>query len=207
MAIELNGVTKRYGVQPVMEHFDLRIPDAAVTCLYGPSGCGKTTLLRLIADLERPDAGRVTGTKGRKTAFVFQEPRLLPWLTAEQNIDAVLPEPQKGAAASWIAEIGLQGAGGKYPAQLSGGMRQRVSIARALAYSGDILLLDEPFQGLDPATRATMMDLIARNAGPRPVVLVTHSMEEARAMASEICILSGPPLQIVERLTNMPGRL
>ena len=155
----------------------------------GPSGCGKTTLLRVALSLQPPDAGTVSGDAGR-TAAVFQEPRLLPWRTAAENVNAVLSDTEATMpeALSMLDRVELSDAAEKYPAELSGGMQQRVSIARALAYRPDLLVLDEPFRGLDDELRGRIVSLLSASL-PSPsasLLLVTHSEDEARALGCRI---------------------
>ena len=153
----------------------------------GPSGCGKTTLLRVALLLQPPDAGTVSGDAGR-TAAVFQEPRLLPWRTAAENVNAVLSDTRETMpeALSMLDRVELSDAAEKYPAELSGGMQQRVSIARALAYRPDLLVLDEPFRGLDDELRGRMVSLLSASLSSASLLLVTHSEDEARALGCRI---------------------
>ena len=173
--IEVKELSIAYGVgserKTVLERCSLTVAAGEHAALTGPSGCGKTTLLRCIAGLIKPDAGSVS-IEGR-VSIVFQEPRLFPWLTAAQNLDVVLQLPKPGAA-EWLERAGLADAAGKYPAEMSGGMRQRLSICRALAYGGDALLLDEPLKGLDPSLRREICDLIRRESVGKALLLVTH---------------------------------
>ena len=176
--IEVAGICVTLGGQRVLEDCSLRLGPGERAALTGPSGCGKTTLLRCVAGLVRPEAGSVR-VRGR-ISVVFQEPRLFPWMTAAQNIAAVLPKAEAPAALDWLARSGLAGDADKYPAALSGGMRQRLSICRALAYGGEVLLLDEPFKGMDPPLRREMLELIDREWAGRTLLLVSH---EARDLA------------------------
>lgn len=192
MSVELKNTTLRFGEQAILENFSLNLPDKGVICLFGPSGSGKTTLLHLIAGLIHPDAGMVD-THGGRISVVFQEDRLLPWISMKANIDVAGGESQK-----WIERMGLEGADDKYPGELSGGMRRRAAIARALSYGGDILLLDEPFKGLDAALKAQVMNAVFEQE--RLVVFVTHDMTEALGAADEIVVLEGPPVRITHRL-------
>ena len=166
--IELGNVTVSLAGTPVLRDCSLHIPAGESAALTGPSGCGKTTLLRLIAGLQAPDAGTVR-VEGR-VSYVFQEPRLFPWLTAAENLALVVP----GGAGEWLEKTGLSDAAQKYPDELSGGMRQRLNIVRALAYGGEILLLDEPFKGLDAPLRKEITALIARERAGKTLLLVTH---------------------------------
>lgn len=179
----------------VLRGLDLTIAAGTFTVLLGKSGCGKTTLLRLLAGLETPDGGRIRFPSGEKKAIVFQEPRLMPWLTVAENI--AFSGKRKGAIAGrvngWIALMGLEGFEKAYPDQLSGGMQQRVAIARVLAYDPALILMDEPFAALDYFTRETMQKETIRvfRQSAKTVVFVTHSLDEALALGQTICILSG----------------
>ena len=176
--IETRDLTVTYGGRAVLREVDLTVPDGAHIALMGPSGCGKTTLLRVLAGLQTP--GRM--------ACVFQEPRLLPWRTAAENVNAVLSDraqtmPQ---ALAWLERLELGDACDQYPAALSGGMQQRVAIARALAYDAPVLLLDEPFRGLDAALRARVTALIADAAKDKTLVLATHDAADAAALGCAV---------------------
>ncbi len=198
--VVFENVTKSFGGQVVVDRLDWRLPASGTICLFGPSGCGKTTLLHLLAGIHRPDTGRITGLEGRVVSVIFQEPRLLPWLSALHNVTAVLPptgashEARDRIGLDWLDRVGLADSSDKLPDELSGGMRQRVAIARALAYGGDLLLLDEPTQGLDGALRDKMIRLIRAGEGERLTLLVTHDPDEAEAMESTVVTLSGPPV-------------
>ena len=182
--IVLENVTKRYGEKVVIEHLSLVIKDGKMTCLFGPSGRGKTTLLRLIGALEKPDEGHITTTHA-KISIVFQEDRLLPWLGA---LDNAAIGADKQTAKALLERLGMGDALFKKPAALSGGMRRRVALARALAYGGDLLLLDEPFKGLDDTLTCTAVALIKVQWQGKTVVLVTHDRELA-AQCDEILYL------------------
>ena len=180
-------VTKRYGTRAVLSHFTLELPVSGGVCLFGPSGCGKTTALRLLCGLEAPDAGSVRGMEGLRVACQFQEDRLLPWYTVRRNLALAYPDAlplrsREAEADAWLARVGLADAGDKLPFELSGGMRRRASLARALMFGGDVLVLDEPLKELDDAMRRRMLRLIAENMKGRTTVLVTHSLEEAERL-------------------------
>lgn len=202
----LEHVTFSFGSKKILEDFSMTLPETGITCLFGPSGSGKTTLLRLVAGLRRPDAGRVTGLGPGRTAYLFQEDRLLPWRTAAENIADVLPRGRRGEAVGWLARVFLEGEADTYPNALSGGMSRRVALARALAYcsvkppafraGGRLLLLDEPFKGLDGPLREKMTALV-RSLG-NPVLLVTHEENEVAALADRIVRFTGPPLRILD---------
>ena len=192
--LQLRGLSVRFGDKSVLDRLSLTLPEQGILCLSGPSGCGKTTLLRVICGLETPEAGEVLGA-GR-CGVVFQEDRLLPWLSVLKNVTVptrVSPE----TAQKYLAAVGLLSEKDSLPGSLSGGMRRRVAIARALAAPSDVLLLDEPFQGLDSAVRGGIYPLIREAAAEKPVVLVTHHLEEAQALGARVVALGGPPLEVL----------
>ena len=187
--LELKNISVRFDGKSVLSDCSLTLGEGERIALMGPSGCGKTTLLRVALSLQPPDAGTVSGDVGR-TAAVFQEPRLLPWRTAAENVNAVLSDTEATMpeALSMLDRVELSDAAEKYPAELSGGMQQRVSIARALAYRPDLLVLDEPFRGLDDELRGRIVSLLSASL-PSPsasLLLVTHSEDEARALGCRI---------------------
>ena len=159
--IEIVDLKKSYWVEkkelPVLTGINLTVPERQITVILGRSGCGKTTLLRLAGGLERPDSGQILCGDSHRMAFVFQEPRLMPWLTVERNISFGLRKQEKKENAGRIREIirtvGLEGFEKAYPSQLSGGMKQRAALARALAYRPSFIMMDEPFAALDYFTR------------------------------------------------------
>ena len=175
------------GEPPVLERLSLRIPAGEHAALMGPSGCGKSSLLKLAAGLLTPTEGAVR-VNAERLAFVFQEPRLLPGRTALQNVNAVLGDGRATLpeAAHWLDRVGLAEAADKYPAELSGGMAQRVNIARALACGSPLLLLDEPFQGVDEERKADILALLREYAADRTLLLATHDRAEAEALCSRI---------------------
>lgn len=164
---------------PVFENLSVEIPDSGITAVIAPSGVGKTTFLRLVAGLEKPDAGEVEiAKKDARVGFVFQEQRLLPWYSALENIRAVCTVYEDDAVAL-LAELGIgEELYSKRPGELSGGQRQRVCLARALLFDPDILLLDEPFSGLDEENREIIVKKVKEFAEKRPVVLVSHIKED-----------------------------
>lgn len=182
--------------------FDLTLGEGEIVALVGPSGCGKSTAMRLLAGLERPGRGEVARTTGRgETSLVFQAPTLAPWMSAAANVAlplelAGVPRPQaRERAREALARVGLATVEDARPAQLSGGMAMRVSLARALVTRPRLLLLDEPFAALDEITRRTLADdVLALWADLRPAVLfVTHNVEEAVYMASRVVVMTAGP--------------
>ena len=206
--IRLEHLYKRYpspqgGGRTVLEDFSLELPERGAVCFFGPSGCGKTTLLHILAGLTRPDAGTVTGLEGKRLSMVFQEDRLLPWLTAAQNVALALPgtgalpkREELDAARSLLDQLGLAEAAELKPDQLSGGMQRRVAIARAFAHQGEVLVLDEPFKGLDGAVKDRVIRQTARMKEKALILFVTHDLPEAQALADRILRFSGPPLAL-----------
>ena len=187
MMLEVARIAVSYGEKAVLTDCSLSMDAGDHVALMSPSGCGKTTLLRVVLSLLPPGSGTVH-CSAQRIAAVFQEPRLLPWCTAAENIAAVLSGGQKSEseALSWLEKVELADAAGLYPSALSGGMRQRVSLARALAYSPDLLLLDEPFQGLDDTLRLHMTELILSAVPHAAILLATHSEEDAKALGCRI---------------------
>lgn len=186
--ISIKNLSLSYDGERVIENFSLRVEGGGHIALMGPSGCGKTSLLRAIAGLLKPESGSIS--LGGRLSCVFQEPRLLPWLSAAENINAVLSDAPSTLpeAKSRLEAVGLGEAAEKYPAELSGGMQQRLSIARALAYGGDILLLDEPLKGMDAETEERIKELILKEAEKKTLVLVTHDEAEAAAFADKVYV-------------------
>lgn len=182
MSLILEHIDKSFGEKQVLSDFSLTLAEGEHAAILGPSGSGKSTLLRLIAGLEAPDSGSIR-TEGGHIGYVFQEDRLLPWLTAEENLTAVT-DCTRETARELLDAVELHGEYRTYPDILSGGMRQRVNIARALAFAPDLLLLDEPFKGLDEALRARVAALLlARHTGT--LLLVTHDRRECELLACQ----------------------
>lgn len=225
-AIEVRGVSLTFqtGDGPVyaLSDVDLQVDKGEFISFIGPSGCGKTTLMRVIADLERPTAGTVqvngltpeANRQKRGYGYVFQAPALHPWRTVRRNVELPLeimglPRAERAArAAAQLDLVGLKGFEKKYPWQLSGGMQQRVSIARALSVEPALLLMDEPFGALDEITRdrlnEALVALWARTG--KTVIFVTHSISEAVFLSTRIVVMSPRPGRIVEIIDCDLGR-
>lgn len=188
--LKLHDLTHRYGEHTVLQNINLTLMPGERIALMGPSGCGKTTLLRLALGLMTPTEGLVENTF-RKTGVVFQEPRLLPWRTALENVNLVLGDKAETLpqVREWLARMELEDAAGKYPRELSGGMQQRLALARALVLEPDLLVLDEPFKGLDQQLRIRILRQIPESGAA--IVLVTHDPEEAKALNCRIVTLPG----------------
>ena len=184
--IAIDQLTLSYDRHQVLKDCSLHVEAGSRVALMGPSGCGKTSLINVIAGLLTPDSGKVT-VNGR-VSYVFQEPALFPWLTALENINVVLSDRPETLprAEQLLAAVGLSDCRNKYPHQLSGGQKQRIAICRALAYGGDILLLDEPLKGLDPDTRAQVSALLLQEWAGKTLLLVTHDQSEAEGLCDGI---------------------
>ena len=185
--LELKEIFLSFGGHAVLSNCSLHLAPGERIALMGPSGCGKTTLLRTALSLQPPDSGTVI-CRARKPAAVFQEPRLLPWLTALENVNLVLSDTPDTlpAARAWLECMELADSAGLYPAELSGGMQQRVSLARALACEPDLLVLDEPFKGLDATLCDRILTVLNLSLEGASVLLATHREEEALALGCRI---------------------
>ncbi|MFZ9858151.1 MAG: ABC transporter ATP-binding protein [Roseiflexaceae bacterium] len=202
-------VTYPNGVQ-ALDTVSLDIPRNQAVSIVGPSGCGKTTLLRVLAGLEKPNHGQLIIAPETRLAMVFQQGLLFPWMSVAENISyglmvrGVSPSACRAAAREWCERMGLQRFIDAYPHQLSGGMQQRVGLARALATNPDILLLDEPFAALDAQTRLLMQELLGdlRAQGLcGTMVFVTHAIDEALIVADRVIVMSSRPGRIVADIT------
>ena len=185
--LELKEISLSFGGHAVLSNCRLHLAPGERIALMGPSGCGKTTLLRTALSLQQPDSGTVV-SRARKPAAVFQEPRLLPWLTALENVNLVLSDTPETlpAARAWLECMELADSAGLYPAELSGGMQQRVSLARALSCEPDLLVLDEPFKGLDSALYDRILEVLKKALDGASLLLATHREEEALALGCRI---------------------
>lgn len=196
--IKANRLNKSFRSLSVLSDWDLQIPSGQRVVLLGPSGSGKTTFLRMVAGLDSPSSGELT-VSASKIAFVFQEPRLIPWRTVKDNLRFVHPA---GDIDEMLSDLRLHGFADYYPNQLSGGMRQRVNLARALLVRPELMLLDEAFSSLDPAVKLHIMeDLLAGwRKSPFTMLMVTHDLKEALYLADRILIMSQPPSRIIHDL-------
>jgi len=206
-AVVLTGVSKRHGPPHggvlALEGLELRVARGEFVCLVGASGCGKTTLLNLVAGLDRPTAGTIE-TSGLRTALMFQEAALFPWLTVSGNVELPLRlqgigrSERRRRAAELLELVRLGGFGDRRPHELSGGMRQRVAMARSLAQDAELLLMDEPFGALDAMTRDILHDELERvwRTTGLTIVFVTHNVREAARLADRIVLLTSRPGRI-----------
>jgi len=227
LSVSFNGLGRAFAagggvVRPVLRDLDLDVEPREIVAILGTSGCGKSTLLRIAAGLDSPTAGtvRIDGSAvvsyDARCAVGFQEPRLLPWRTIAQNVALGLPRQTTKAAgreivANLLELVGLTDFAGHRPREVSGGMAQRTSLARALARSPGVLLLDEPFGALDALTRLKMQDLLldVHAAAPATVLLVTHDVDEALQLADRVILLGHDgtaPGASIRQTVVVPGR-
>jgi NitT/TauT family transport system ATP-binding protein len=190
--VQVRNLYKSFGDNKVLVNLNLNFEKNKITVVTGPSGCGKTTLLNIISGIEKPDSGEVI-LKDHSISFIFQEDRLIPDLTVYKNIEFVLKstlteQESKPIIEKYLDLVKLTEAKDKYPEQLSGGMKRRVAIARAFAYRSDLLIMDEPFKGLDDKLKKEIIDEFLRiyNLDKRTVILVTHDKDEAMFLGDAI---------------------
>ena len=217
--LQVEQVHKSFNALKVLDNVNIRVEKGQFAAIVGPSGCGKSTLLRMIAGLEFPDSGQVLAdgkpiTKpSPERMMIFQEHALYPWSTVEGNVGlglelAKVPKQEyKERIKNVLEKVGLSGFESYYPSQLSGGMRQRVSIARALVMEPDVLLLDEPYGALDAMTRLTMQNELIKlwQGSGKTMLLITHDIDEAIYLADRIFVMSARPGRVVETMDlDMP---
>ncbi|MBQ6022966.1 MAG: ABC transporter ATP-binding protein [Clostridia bacterium] len=191
--IEAKEISKRYGDKTVFERLSLTVETGVWTVLTGASGLGKTTLLRVLAGLEQPDEGVVSGLDGLRKSFVFQENRLLERASALENILCVAPDRER--AMKMLELVGLGTELSKPAGKLSGGMKRRLAIARALAYGGDVFFLDEPLRELDKGTETQIASLLRGELQGKTVLLITHDEDFANRPGNTVLRFAGPPMK------------
>lgn len=198
--VKLTNLTHKYGQKTVLKDLNFTFPEKGIVTLTGPSGCGKTTLLRLVAGLERPSEGCLD-VRCRELSVAFQEPRLLPWLNAEENVKFVLSKEKQGSG--FVNELfeafGLLAHKSTLPEALSGGMRQRISLMRALAVGADLLLLDEPFSALDDACKREAAAFV-KNANKNGLtIVITHDEREVELLCATPLYCAGDPFSEIKK--------
>jgi NitT/TauT family transport system ATP-binding protein len=205
MRLKLDNIGKSYGDRMILDQFTLEFKPGSITCLFGPSGCGKTTILNLIGGMIPVDEGSINGFSGEKISYIFQETRILPWKTVLGNVLFPLVDQSNRTEAiekarKFIRLVGLEKEESFYPFQLSGGMKQRVSIARAFAFPGSLILMDEAFQSLDNTLKYNILDSFLKiwEEDRRTVIFVTHDIDEAIRLGQEIIFLNHNPLAIIQ---------
>jgi len=207
--LNINHLYKSFGELVIFRDFSLSLPEGQITSILGPSGCGKTTLLNILAGSLLAERGEVTDFLNRKTSVIFQDPCLLPWKTSLENIEFVLLDQlgetkSRSLALDYIEMMGLTEFKNFYPAQLSGGMKQRVVMARAFAFPSEIILMDEPFRALDVKLKENLMLEFLKlwEKDKRSVVFVTHDIAEALKLGSIIYVFSRPEVKIAGTFKN-----
>ena len=191
--LKIHELSFSYGKKQVLRDFSLEVAPGEIVAIMGASGCGKSTLLQLIAGLLKPDSGRIE-SNAKRISYAFQEPRLFPWLTVKENLEAVLPrtfENRENAILRALEAAELADSAELYPDALSGGMKSRAALARALVFGGDLFLLDEPFAALDKELRMRLGDRLKQTIKERggSAILVTHHPEDAERLADRIITL------------------
>jgi len=206
MSLKIKNLHKSFHDINLFNDFNIELKENTISCILGPSGCGKTTLLNIIGKTIQPDSGNFTGFENKKLSYIFQEPRLLPWKTVRENIAFVLNEKKKSSQENSIIDkylelVELDKFKNYYPSKLSGGMKQRVSIARAFAYSSDIILMDEPLKALDLKLKLNLIKAFQRiwQFDKRTVIFVTHDIDEALLLGNDIYLFSKSPVDIKEK--------
>jgi len=215
-AIELSHVSKHYGSMQALKDVSLAVQEGEFVVIVGASGCGKSTMLNMIAGFDRPTSGRIhvqghenTGVNP-ECGMVFQQYALFPWMTVEDNIAFGLKmkrmskAERRSRAQEYIDMVGLRGFEKSYPKALSGGMRQRVAIARVLANNPKVMLFDEPFAALDAMTRQVLQEQLVRiyEQQRKTILFITHSIDEALLLSSRIIVMSARPGQVVQDINN-----
>ncbi len=180
--IEIKNLSFSFDSKTVLENFSMTVKDKSVTAVTGKSGSGKSTLINLICGLLKADKGEIISDTDRY-AVVFQDDRLLPWYSVKENVSIVSDEI---SAEYWLKKVGLSDSLNLFPHELSGGMKRRTALARALAYSGDVLILDEAFNGIDEETKGILINIIKEQAKKTAVILISHHRDEIQQLADEI---------------------
>lgn len=205
MKLELQHIYKNYGDLEIFRDFSMNFIPGNINCILGPSGCGKTTLLNILNGSLQADSGDISDFASLRASYVFQEPRLLPWKTVKENIAFVLKEKFEEAELQhrlkeYISIVQLEKFADYYPSALSGGMKQRVSLARAFSFDYDIMFLDEPFKALDNKLKYHLIEefLSLWEKDKKTLIFVTHDVDEALQIGHHLFILSNPPVQTSE---------
>lgn len=192
--IRISGLTKAYAGKVIFSGLSFSVEENVTTALRGESGIGKTTLLRCIAGLEAPDGGTVSGLEHQRKSFVFQENRLIENASVLENVTCVVKDSQR--AEYFLRRAGLSDDAGKKAKELSGGMKRRLSIARALAFGGDVFFLDEPLRELDEENENNMIGLIREATEGKTVLLITHDARQTERLADRVLYFEGSPMEL-----------
>ncbi len=208
---QLKKIYKSYGNLEILNDFSISFMKNQINCILGPSGCGKTTILNMLAGTVRADKGTITGMPSR-ISYVFQEHRLLPWKTVKKNIEFILRDhlPEnliKERTERYLGIVEMTKFADYYPHRLSGGMKQRVSLARAFSYDSELILMDEPFNSLDYKLKKNVGKAFVRlwEEDKRTVIFVTHDIDEAVELGHAIFVLSLPPVKLLRTFITYPN--
>ncbi|WP_349406364.1 ABC transporter ATP-binding protein [Clostridium perfringens] len=209
MSIKLINIEKNFGNKKIYDKFSLTFEEGKINCILGRSGCGKSTLLNIIANLEEINSGEIIGVP-EKIAYVFQEDRLIEWNSIYTNMELPLlkfyaKDEREEKIKSILREVELGDYMNAYPKELSGGMRQRANIARALLYNGELLLMDEPFKSLDKSSKEDIIEIFKKNHLEKnnTVIMVTHDINEALSLGDNIFILGGSPAILMDKFKDV----
>ncbi|WP_096516226.1 ABC transporter ATP-binding protein [Clostridium perfringens] len=209
MSIKLINIEKNFGNKKIYDKFSLNFEERKINCILGKSGCGKSTLLNIIANLEEINSGEIIGVP-EKIAYVFQEDRLIEWNSIYTNMELPLlkfytKDEREEKIKSILREVELGDYINSYPKELSGGMRQRANIARALLYNGELLLMDEPFKSLDKSSKENIIKIFKKNHLEKnnTVIMVTHDINEALSLGDNIFILGGSPVSLMDKFKDV----
>lgn len=193
--MKIKNLYKSFENKIIIDNFNIEIYNNKINCLFGRSGCGKTTLINIIAGILKFDKGDIAD-KYKNISVIFQDSRLLPWLTIKDNINIV----SENKTDYYIDIMELSEFKNYYPDELSGGMKQRVNIARALSYKYNLLIMDEPFKGLDINSKKKIMCIVKNELKGKTSIFITHDIDEAVFLSDNIYILNGPPLNIKDKI-------
>ncbi len=209
MSIKLINIEKNFGNKKIYDKFSLTFEEGKINCILGKSGCGKSTLLNIIANLEDINSGEIIGVP-EKIAYVFQEDRLIEWNSIYTNMELPLlkfytKDEREEKIKNILREVELGDCMNSYPKELSGGMRQRANIARALLYNGELLLMDEPFKSLDKSSKENIIKIFKKNhlENNNTVIMVTHDINEALSLGDNIFILGGSQVSLMDKFKDV----
>lgn len=196
--IELKNIYKSFGKKEILSDFSLTIPTIEKVCVFGKSGIGKSTIFNIIANLEKFDKGTMLGLENKKISYVFQDTRLITWLSVAENLTVVMKNANKKEkhelADFYLDKFNLIEYKNKMPCELSGGMQQKLSIARALAFNGDIFLFDEPFKGLDEKSKFSTIEILKDELINKTALFITHDLSEISSLCNMIFYFEASPI-------------
>ncbi|SHK37314.1 NitT/TauT family transport system ATP-binding protein [Clostridium cavendishii DSM 21758] len=209
MEIKINNLYKKFEKKVIFENFNISFNKDAVNIILGKSGCGKTTLLKIISGIIKKDSGEIFIGDSNEISYIFQEDRLVEWLTVKENIKLVIKNDYKkneldGICEKYLTLVGIEDCANYYPQKLSGGMRQRVNIARAFAKPSKIIIMDEPFKSIDIKNKVDIMLAFNKvlQKENRTVLFVTHDIDEAFFLKGKIYVLGGTPTKVIKEFKN-----